>query len=126
MQQNAISILLVSPSGKQQPATVTVEEWNKQERLRRGLKFFGICWGAAVVAVFIPILHFILVPLLVLAGPIIGYYFYQQERMSLGGQGMCPNCGALLKIEKGPAKWPSEEMCTACHTMLAVTRTTPV
>ena len=123
MNQIMTPIVVQSPSGKVQEATVTVVEWSRQERLRRAFKFGGMCWGAAIIAVFIPILHFILVPLLLLAGPAAGYYFYHQERMSQGGQSVCPQCGASLKIEKGAAKWPAEEMCTACHTMLRVTPT---
>lgn len=120
MQQVTIEIVLTSATGKHQAAVVMIEEWSPRERFRRGLKFLGICWGAAILAIFIPILHFVLVPLLVLAGPAVGYYIYQQERMMRGGQSVCPNCGAALKIEKGPAKWPAEEMCTACHTMLSI------
>lgn len=122
MLQITTQVVLTSPSGKQQDATVTIAEWTPQERLRRGLKFFGICWGAAILTIFIPILHFILVPLLLLAGPVAGYHFYQQERMMLGGQAICPQCGAPLQIEKGPAKWPAEELCTVCRTALQVSK----
>lgn len=73
-----------------------------------------------MLAVLIPILHFFLVPALLIAGPALAYYAYYQERRLAGGEAICPDCSATLKIEKGSAKWPCDEMCTSCRTMLKI------
>ncbi len=120
MQTTTIRVLISSSSGKHCDAAVAVEELNASDRMRRSIKCLGMCWGGAIVAVFLPILHFILVPLLLIAGPCWAYYVYQQEQRLAGGQGTCPDCNASLKIERGAAKWPLDEICTACRTMLRV------
>jgi hypothetical protein len=44
------------------PAMVSVRQHGKPDRLRRAAKAWAGCWGGAIVAVFLPVLHFILVP----------------------------------------------------------------
>lgn len=48
--------------------TVTVQEFGKDERVRRALGGLGKWWGIALLAVFIPVAHFILVPSFLLYG----------------------------------------------------------
>jgi len=94
---------------------VEVQLHNKNQRLISCIKFWGICWLLAVVSIFLPILHFFLVPTFILAGPLVGLYKYGQKGTVLGGVGKCPACQADLKIEKGNLKWPLEELCTSCR-----------
>ncbi|MEO5970783.1 MAG: hypothetical protein ABIQ95_12725, partial [Bdellovibrionia bacterium] len=57
---------------------IRVQSWNKKERLIRAFKFGGLCWVAAGLSVFIPLLHFILVPGFFIAGPILAYFILGQ------------------------------------------------
>lgn len=66
-------------------------------RMQRALKFLGGFWGAALVSVPIPGLHFVLVPGFFLAG--IGAFFIklrETRRLALQGA-VCPACGKPLK-----------------------------
>jgi hypothetical protein len=115
-----------SPILTQRPVTITypdfppttgqirVQEYSDSDRMKNAIKIGLMCWGGAVFAVFIPMLHFVLVPLLLLMGPILGLVKYNQKAQVLAGQGTCPACQAPLKIVKGTLNWPLEETCDQC------------
>src|SRR5438128_11625865 len=48
--------------GRPTRGTVTIREFNRQQRTRRALAGLGRWWGVALLSVFIPVAHFILVP----------------------------------------------------------------
>ncbi len=119
-QRKSISVRLVSPRGKSSSGSVQVEAWERPERLKRAWKNLGIIWGMAVVAVFIPGLHFILVPLFLAAGPAFAYFTFCQSDVVLGGEGTCPECGKPFKIERSAVKWPLKDLCSACQNSVDV------
>jgi hypothetical protein len=83
--------------------------------MSRALKSLGTCWVAAFVAVFIPLLHFVLVPGLLLAGPIVASVIFKQQSVVLGGTGICPSCQAQLQIVRSQERWPLRDVCANCH-----------
>jgi len=53
----------------------------------------------AGVTVFIPIAHFVLVPGFLVAGPILGWMRYRQDRAMLHVEGACPACNETMRVE---------------------------
>ena len=102
--------------------SVRLRVWQKRERTLRGLKSLGICWGLAVAAVFLPLLHFVLVPLLLLAGPAAFFWIAGQEQVVLGGSGGCPDCGKTFEIVRSPARWPLSDSCNHCRSQVTIER----
>ncbi len=94
--------------------TLEIQDLDKEERRKLFLKIWFGGWGLAVACVFLPMIHFVLVPALLIGSPIAASYKAKQTSVVLGGKGICPACKAELKISKGPVKWPLEETCTAC------------
>jgi hypothetical protein len=105
----------LTASEKQTAGEVRVQEWTRGERLRRGGKLWAALWALAVVSVLIPGAHFVLVPGFLLAGPIAGYLRTRQTRGILGGEGVCPACGARIYIGAHPDSWPLSDHCDACR-----------
>jgi hypothetical protein len=110
----------VQGDGKESSGEVFIESWSPRVRLIRALKFLGICWGAMVIAVFIPILHFILVPAFFVAGPIVAAIIYQQTSVVLGGFGICPYCGEEMSIVRSRDRWPLDDLCDHCRRTVAI------
>ena len=110
--------------GGESRATLTVERYEKGERVRRGFVGLGWSWLAAAGAIFIPGLHFILVPVLLLAGPIIFLVRSRRASAVTGGSGSCPECGATFSIVRGREEWPLLEICDACRRHLRIERIT--
>jgi hypothetical protein len=96
------------------PGQVRIEEWTKPERTRRALKLGAACWGLALFSVILPLVHFVLVPLLLLAGPIVVIHILGVESVILEGEGACPHCRAPFTIARRSLAFPFHDHCTAC------------
>src|SRR5690242_12893701 len=101
------------------PATVNVRQHGKPDRLKRAAKAWAGCWGAAIVAVFLPVLHFILVPSLLVGGPLYAMVMMREKVTVLGADGNCPACGAAQhpKLKTG-ASATMAFRCESCRRAL--------
>ena len=99
---------------KSSTGEVRIFHWNSRERLMRGGKALALCWGLAIASIFIPVLHFVLVPAFLLIGPFLFYINYKQETGVLGGEVPCPLCQNSVKINSGPVRWPIFDICEQC------------
>jgi len=101
------------------PATVNVIQHGRPDRLRRAAKAWAGCWGAAIVAVFLPVLHFVLVPALLIGGPLYAMVMMREKVTVLGADGNCPACGALQHPRpKAGASDRMEFRCESCRRAL--------
>lgn len=84
--------------GEATTGTLNYTVYSKQQRMTRGLSALGICWGLAVVTLFIPIAHFVLVPGFLIAGPVAGYMRYRLTETMEEATGECPTCREQVTI----------------------------
>src|SRR5207302_9945792 len=79
--------------GRPTRGTVTIREFNRQQRTRRALEGLGKWWGVALLPVFIPAAHFVLVPSFVLYG--MGQFFQRlgTAELATDAHGACPDSG---------------------------------
>ncbi|GEM_PF-2445367 len=75
-----------------QEIDLPVKTLNSKQRLKHSFKVFGYFLGAAIVSVFIPILHFILVPTLIILAFIFSIKKFKQIGSLDISQFKCPNC----------------------------------
>src|SRR5436309_10396043 len=54
--------ILTGYQGAPTRGTVTIQAFNREQRWRRALAGLGKWWGIALLSVFIPVAHFLLVP----------------------------------------------------------------
>jgi hypothetical protein len=59
---------------KKSKGKLRIQHWDQQERIARAFKWFGLFFGLAIVCIFIPLLHFILVPSFLIATPIVTFF----------------------------------------------------
>jgi hypothetical protein len=100
---------------KSTTGSIDIETWTQSERLKRALQFSAATVGMIIASIFIPIVHFILVPGLVIALPFIFQSIYQSKAVLKTGSGTCPNCQQVMTIARGPVKSPIEELCEHCR-----------
>lgn len=84
-------------------AQLEVRHWDSRQRLMRAIKGLGICWGAALFAVLLPVLHWVLVPSLLIGGPLFAFLRYHERMTVLAARGSCPACGVELSFALGQA-----------------------
>jgi hypothetical protein len=115
------AVAVVSPlTGSRVAGQVRMRHWDKKDRTRRALKFWGACWALALVSVIFPLVHFVLVPGFLLAGPLVAWIVSTQASQVLGGEAKCPDCGASLPISPAADKWPLDDLCAQCHHRLKI------
>jgi hypothetical protein len=94
---------------------ITLVNNSPSERLAKALKIFFYSILATVISIFIPILHFVLVPLFLLISIAIPLFIYYKKSYIKGGTGTCPNCYADIKIKPTSNNFPIHEICTGCN-----------
>lgn len=77
-----------------------VEELRAEVRTQRGLKTFAKLLFSALVSVFIPVMHFLLVPGFLISSFVYGFRKYKEIYLiDLGGFD-CPSCGTKFKEQR--------------------------
>ncbi len=103
-------------------ATATVQNQSPAERLRRTAAGVGLCAGLALVSLFIPVAHFILVPTFVGAGIAVAVVRAREDTRLLRVHGVCPRCATAQDFEGGGRFTQSRTLdCPTCHTHLTLT-----
>lgn len=97
------------------PVELRIRQHAAADRLRRAFVAGGACFGAAIAAVFLPVLHFILVPALLIATPFVFAGRLHEPVTVLGGHGACPACGHEQELAVRGALRPRTSLrCDRC------------
>lgn len=97
-----------------------VVEYSKSERTKRSLKTLGAFWGAAILSVLIPVLHFFLVPGLFLIGPVMAWVQYKKELKIIKLVGKCPECEKEITFQNLSGTWPLKQVCPLCSEQIHI------
>ena len=109
--------------GSEQPtqATVVIADWTMLERLRRGAMVLGLAWGAAGFSIVIPVLHFVLPPILLLLGPILFVWRVLTRSSFKECTGPCPRCKTERTMTMGGKVEPETNVfCDGCGNQLTL------
>ena len=90
------------------------------ERVSRAGRIMAIFMGGAFLAVFVPILHFILPPLLLIVGGVLAFGEYTSKGEMLDGEFTCPNCKKVMRLPKEGEDWPRTQRCEGCSFTLTI------
>ena len=108
--------------GQPTRGTVTIHEFNGEQHWRRALAGLAKWWGVALLSVFIPVAHLLLVPSFLLYGV---WQFFQRlgtAELATDARGTCPDCNAEQALDVAP-RWraPQPVTCRHCHRGLQLT-----
>ena len=97
------------------PARVRTRHRDARSRGTRAARTWAACWALAVVAVFLPVLHFVLAPLLILAGPALAWQHLHEAATLVSAEGSCPACGEAQRFTPHE-RWRERTVlrCEAC------------
>ena len=102
--------------------TVTIQEFSREQRVRRGLAALGKWWGFGLVSVLVPVAHFVLVPFFFFYGVWQLYQALGTAELVADAHGTCPDCGVEQPLELA-SRWhaPQGVRCKACQRGLRLT-----
>ncbi len=97
-------------------ATVLVERLTLRRRLGRAGTAAGLGLAAALIALPIPLVHFILVPGSLLIGGLLAAHRLGQREIFHSAEGPCPFCGAVqrLGLAGKTFRLPRRLHCSSC------------
>jgi hypothetical protein len=105
---------------KSKDLDLPVEQLSFLERAKLAAKILALCWGAAFLCIFIPVLHFVLVPLAILIGIFMAYRQLNFHFQMKSAEILCPNCEAKFESDKNSFNWPKIENCRKCESSLLI------
>ena len=100
-------------------AAVSVARLTPGQRLARGFRGAGTFWAIAGACIFIPGLHFVLVPSFFLIGIVTGAMRVRDAETVVRVHGVCPRCKFEQDFTAGNRFAPTWRLdCRACHNHL--------
>ena len=101
----------------------TVLHFDRAERIARAGKGLGMAWGAALVSVFIPVAHFLLVPGFFLAGLVVFVKRMRRRVVVDTVRGACPDCKHEQAFDlSSDLRLPMHLTCANCSRLLTAIR----
>jgi hypothetical protein len=115
MEERALALWLKGFGAPASEAKVEISVLDGRDRLKRALLTAGFCFAAALVALPIPIVHFVFVPAALLAGIILGVVRLRQDQIFRTASGRCPFCGTEQSFQvMGRFSLPKKLYCRNC------------
>jgi hypothetical protein len=103
------------------PAVVTVTRPSPGGRFKRAAKAAGVFWAIAYGCVFIPGLHFVLVPSFLAIGVAAGLRHARDAEVVSRVRGACRRCGSEQDFAAGIRLAPTWYLdCPTCHNTLSL------
>ena len=102
-------------------AKAEVAELEGRERVKRAAVVFGAFIAVAIVALPIPIVHFVLVPGGLLLAVVMGAFRLREGSIFQGVEGRCPFCGTEQRFPlAGRFSLPKDLHCINCKRKLVL------
>jgi hypothetical protein len=97
------------------------------DRLKRAATIFGLAMVLALIAIPIPLVHFILVPGALLMGVVLALVRLGQSEVFRTATGCCPFCGKEQSFSvMGRFRLPKKLYCSSCQRQLLLEEPTTV
>lgn len=91
------------------------------QRFKIAIKSLIICWVAGALFILIPVLHFILVPVALVAGIILFFRSFKLTNyLHSPTEIACPSCKKTVALKPGPFNWPLIAECLACRSEINI------
>lgn len=95
-------------------------DFERGERMARAARTFGILFVIGLFSVFVPLLHFILPPLFLIAGLVFGFLSWLETAEVTRGEVTCPNCQKKIELPREAEEWPKQTRCPGCSFTLTI------
>jgi hypothetical protein len=117
--RRTIELLLHGFGAPPAPARAEIAELSPVERMKRAAAMFGAFIAVALVALPIPIVHFVVVPAGLLLAVALGALRLREAEIFRSVEGRCPFCGTDQSFAiLGRFRLPRQVDCASCRRRL--------
>ena len=102
------------------PLELNIDEPGLAKRVTKSLGLLILLVIITAVTALIPILHFIIVPLMLILTFIIVAASLRKSKIIESGAGTCPYCNAPFRVCTRRLKVPFGDVCESCHRRVVV------
>lgn len=95
-------------------------DYTASERFKRAGKISSLLFLGAFASLFVPILHFILVPVLLICCVVFGVLTWIERAEIRRGEFTCPQCKKLNTLSRQSESFPMNLRCSHCYFSLKV------
>lgn len=92
-----------------------------KERVVRSAKAFGQFFGVAILCVFVPVFHFVLVPVALIIAVVMGFRKYQETLIIKQSEFLCPGCGKSILTKQPSLHAANPSLRLFCNSCLRTT-----
>lgn len=110
-----VQVRLVSQSSEPSTGTLQVLDLTDKMRLRTAAKQAGILAGIGTACLVLPLIHYVLPPVLWLSAVVVFVRRLGDRSRLLSGGGPCPRCGAQVTVTPQLLVLPIETFCDQCR-----------
>ena len=106
---------------KKSSGVVITRLYDEKERNSKILKYAGGSLVASIISIFIPLLHFVLVPGFIIAAIVFAVYYSRPANIERA-KAKCPECGVDFVISRGKPVFPIQDVCASCHHKITISK----
>ena len=116
MERRSLNVSLKGFGSEPTSARVVVESLDLRQRVMRGAMILAGALAVAVIALPIPLVHFILVPGALFLGLVLGVVRFRQREIFWLAEGACPFCGTQQRLGLAGRMFrlPRQVFCQHC------------
>lgn len=114
------ALRIIGSPGRERIDSAVVELWSPGTRLVHGAKVLGVCWLISAITIFVPVAHFILVPLFFLGGIAGIVWRARQKGVFRASRLTCPQCEHNLGLDGELFELPLYRECPGCSQRLFI------
>ncbi|MGE0631546.1 MAG: hypothetical protein AB7O96_04015 [Pseudobdellovibrionaceae bacterium] len=120
IQKIPVQIIVAMDADRKSSAVVEVRVNSKVTRMKEAGKGLALCWVLALLFVFVPVFHFVLVPAAIIAGVFVFWNKMELQNFFVSGEFRCPKCNAQISPKQGSFNWPKREECCGCREKILI------
>jgi hypothetical protein len=122
--ERILQSMLVKSGSRETIGNYQLEFHTKKDAIRKGIKAFALTFVAAAASSVLPGIHFVSVPIGLLAAPFVGLHFYSSRKgmpKSMTADFVCPECQAKNHVAAPRVTAFYDCKCVRCQTDLHLT-----
>jgi hypothetical protein len=115
-----VQVIVAMNAAHHNTANIEVKSLAYAERMANALKTLAMIWGIGIACVFVPVLHFFLVPTAIIVGIAMSLRKFGLAHQFTKGEIDCPDCHKKFAADQRPFNWPKHRACPHCQVRLLI------